>query len=76
MEDQSNGIQVTEQDAERQEEQTDEAQANRYDASKYERPSVTVDVVMMSLRQRDLQFSWSSAAHGRLRECGPSLAAS
>src|ERR1700676_5287267 len=26
-----------------------------YDASKYERPSVTVDVVMRSLRQRDLQ---------------------
>ena len=32
-----------------------EAQAHHYDASKYERPSVTVDVVMMSLRQRDLQ---------------------
>ena len=32
-----------------------EAAAHRYDASKYERPSVTVDVVMMSLRQRDLQ---------------------
>src|SRR5215467_14799911 len=29
--------------------------AHHYDASKYERPSVTVDVVMMSLRQRDLQ---------------------
>lgn len=29
--------------------------ARGYDASKYERPSVTVDVVMMSLRQRDLQ---------------------
>ena len=26
-----------------------------YDARKYDRPSVTVDVVMMSLRQRDLQ---------------------
>lgn len=36
-------------------EQTDEAKAHHYDASKYERPSVTVDVVMMSLRQRDLQ---------------------
>ncbi|HYK85586.1 MAG TPA: NUDIX domain-containing protein [Ktedonobacteraceae bacterium] len=35
--------------------QTDEAKAHGYDASKYERPSVTVDVVMMSLRQRDLQ---------------------
>ena len=34
---------------------TDEAKAHHYDASKYERPSVTVDVVMMSLRQRDLQ---------------------
>src|ERR1700719_1536102 len=33
---------------------TDEARAHNYDASKYERPSVTVDVVMMSLRQRDL----------------------
>jgi len=32
-----------------------QAQAHHYDASKYERPSVTVDVVMMSLRQRDLQ---------------------
>ena len=32
-----------------------EAKAHSYDASKYERPSVTVDVVMMSLRQRDLQ---------------------
>ncbi len=31
------------------------AQAHNYDVSKYERPSVTVDVVMMSLRQRDLQ---------------------
>jgi 8-oxo-dGTP diphosphatase len=27
-----------------------------YDVSKYERPSVTVDVLMMSLRQRDLQI--------------------
>ncbi len=36
-------------------EQASEAQAHHYDASKYERPSVTVDVVMMSLRQRDLQ---------------------
>jgi 8-oxo-dGTP diphosphatase len=35
--------------------QTAEAKASSYDASKYERPSVTVDVVMMSLRQRDLQ---------------------
>jgi 8-oxo-dGTP diphosphatase len=32
-----------------------EAKAHGYDASKYERPSVTVDVVMMSLRHRDLQ---------------------
>ncbi len=32
-----------------------EAATHQYDASKYERPSVTVDVVMMSLRQRDLQ---------------------
>ena len=32
-----------------------EAKAHNYDASKYDRPSVTVDVVMMSLRQRDLQ---------------------
>lgn len=36
-------------------EETDEAKAHHYDASKYERPSVTVDVVMMSLRQKDLQ---------------------
>src|ERR1700736_5546982 len=35
--------------------QTAEAKAHHYDVSKYERPSVTVDVVMMSLRQRDLQ---------------------
>src|SRR5437879_3756655 len=34
---------------------TSEAEAHKYDASKYERPSVTVDVVMMSLRQKDLQ---------------------
>src|SRR5579864_2055752 len=34
---------------------TEEAKKHHYDASKYERPSVTVDVVMMSLRQRDLQ---------------------
>ena len=33
-----------------------EAQAYAYDVSKYERPSVTVDVLMMSLRQRDLQI--------------------
>ena len=32
-----------------------ETKAHTYDASKYDRPSVTVDVVMMSLRQRDLQ---------------------
>ncbi|HET8913442.1 MAG TPA: NUDIX domain-containing protein [Ktedonobacteraceae bacterium] len=32
-----------------------EAEKHHYDASKYERPSVTVDVLMMSLRQRDLQ---------------------
>src|SRR2546421_4855935 len=37
-------------------EQMSEAQAHHYDASKYERPSVTVDVLMMSLRQRDLQI--------------------
>lgn len=35
--------------------QTAEAKERHYDASKYERPSVTVDVVMMSLRHRDLQ---------------------
>ena len=33
-----------------------EVQAHHYDVSKYERPSVTVDVLMMSLRQRDLQI--------------------
>jgi 8-oxo-dGTP diphosphatase len=37
---------------------------HRYDANQFERPSVTVDVVMMSLRQQDLQvllvnrYSW------------------
>lgn len=35
--------------------QTGEAKAHHYDPSKYERPSVTVDVVMMTIRQRDLQ---------------------
>jgi 8-oxo-dGTP diphosphatase len=35
--------------------ETDEAKAHHYDVSKYDRPSVTVDVVMMSLRQCDLQ---------------------
>ncbi|HEU5374563.1 MAG TPA: NUDIX domain-containing protein [Ktedonobacteraceae bacterium] len=34
---------------------TDEAKVHGYDPAKYERPSVTVDVVMMSLRQGDLQ---------------------
>ena len=33
---------------------TNEAEAHNYDPNKYERPSVTVDVVMMSLRQGDL----------------------
>src|SRR6266581_1558171 len=33
-----------------------EADAHHYDVNQYERPSVTVDVVMMSLRQRDLQI--------------------
>jgi 8-oxo-dGTP diphosphatase len=33
-----------------------EVNEHTYDVSKYERPSVTVDVVMMSLRQRDLQI--------------------
>ncbi|GCF08551.1 NUDIX hydrolase [Dictyobacter arantiisoli] len=33
-----------------------EAEAHHYDVNKYERPSVTVDVLMMSLRQRDLQI--------------------
>ncbi len=37
-------------------EQISETQAHQYDASKYERPSVTVDVLMMSLRQHDLQI--------------------
>src|SRR5438876_4368110 len=36
--------------------QTAEAKAHHYDASKYERPSVTVDVVIMSLRERDLHI--------------------
>jgi 8-oxo-dGTP diphosphatase len=35
--------------------QTNEVKVHHYDASKYERPSVTVDVIMMTLRQRDLQ---------------------
>ncbi len=30
-------------------------EGHHYDVNRYERPSVTVDVVMMSLRQRDLQ---------------------
>src|SRR5579859_6927999 len=33
-----------------------ELTTHHYDVSKYERPSVTVDVLMMSLRQRDLQI--------------------
>src|SRR2546426_8136496 len=32
-----------------------ETKAHAYDASKYDRPSVTVDVVILSLRQKDLQ---------------------
>ena len=35
--------------------QTAEAREHQYDVSQYERPSVTVDVVMMSLRWGDLQ---------------------
>lgn len=51
---------TTEQRSEQSDEQerwqaTEEARVHRYDASKYERPSVTVDVVMMTLHQRDLQ---------------------
>src|SRR5260370_3414544 len=34
---------------------TAEAKAHHYDATKFDRTSVTVDVVMMSLRKRDLQ---------------------
>jgi len=34
---------------------TEEARAHGYDPGRYERPSVTVDVVMMSVRQGDLQ---------------------
>jgi 8-oxo-dGTP diphosphatase len=34
----------------------EELMTHHYDVSKYERPSVTVDVLMMSLRQRDLQI--------------------
>lgn len=34
---------------------TPEAKAHHYDVNQYERPSVSVDVVMMTLRQRDLQ---------------------
>jgi 8-oxo-dGTP diphosphatase len=67
MEEQRNGARAVEQDDEyvesnteykevRYSEQDDEEKARQYDASKYERPSVTVDVVMMSLRQRDLQI--------------------
>src|SRR5438552_12417547 len=60
MEEQRNGARAIEQDddydAEYIEGQTDEEKARHYDPSKYDRPSVTVDVVMMSLRQRDLQI--------------------
>ena len=34
----------------------EELATHHYDVSKYERPSVTVDVLMMSLRQKDLQI--------------------
>ncbi len=40
---------------EKQTENNVQTEVHHYDVSKYERPSVTVDVVMMSLRQRDLQ---------------------
>src|SRR5579864_8570777 len=40
---------------EQDEKQTTEAKAHHYNARKYERPSVTVDVVILSLRQKDLQ---------------------
>jgi 8-oxo-dGTP diphosphatase len=44
-------------EVERDEEwRTPEARAHHYNAHKYERPSVTVDVVIMSLRQQDLQI--------------------
>ncbi|GCE03953.1 NUDIX hydrolase [Dictyobacter aurantiacus] len=42
------GVQVSE--------QVGNGEAHQYDVNKYERPSVTVDVLMMSLRQRDLQI--------------------
>jgi 8-oxo-dGTP diphosphatase len=38
------------------EKETTKDEAQQYDVSKYERPSVTVDMLMMSLRQRDLQM--------------------
>ncbi|HCI79828.1 MAG TPA: NUDIX hydrolase, partial [Ktedonobacter sp.] len=52
---QVSGQNAVKQPLENKEKRTPEAIAHHYDASKYERPSVTVDVVMMSLRQRDLQ---------------------
>jgi 8-oxo-dGTP diphosphatase len=41
---------------EREKKHAAERDSHGYDVTKYERPSVTVDVVMMSLRQRDLQI--------------------
>lgn len=59
MEDQSTSTSSKSNSAEveRDEEwRTPEARAHHYNAHKYERPSVTVDVVIMSLRQQDLQI--------------------
>src|SRR5947209_10452897 len=43
------------QEGRRVDEWTPEAKAHHYNPNKYPRPSVTVDVVIMSLRERDLQ---------------------
>lgn len=60
MKEQSNVAQDIENGTDRMQDVQDkrwtESESHHYDVSKYERPSVTVDVLMMSLRQRDLQM--------------------
>jgi 8-oxo-dGTP diphosphatase len=59
MEEQRTAMNTTHNAASAQEQVEEQGQSEQkvhhYDANKYEHPSVSVDVVMMSLRQRDLQ---------------------
>ena len=54
-----------------------EETAATYDPARYERPSVTVDVVIFTLIERELtRAAGAPASAGPTRACGPSRAAS